>query len=162
MVEHQPSETFPLQFKRLWFVLQVYISHSSPLIWILNFLTLPPTLFSLTNTPTCWTLYLCMNGRNCARKPGAHSPKYTSWRNNFPKHRKTRRKKETHLVENDREPHGDGETRVVVRHVVPGGGEVRLHRVLQTRVGHRLQQRVESRRRHLSPSLPHSVVYQMK
>ena len=45
-------------------------------------------------------------------------------------------------MEDDGDPHGYGEPGVVVRHVVPCRGYVRLHRVVETRVSHRVQEAV--------------------
>ena len=52
-------------------------------------------------------------------------------------------------MKDDGDPHGDGEPGVVVRHVVPGEGEVRLHWVMEGRVSDPLEQDVETAaRRH--------------
>ena len=58
----------------------------------------------------------------------------------------------SHLVKDHGQPDGDGETGVVLGHIVPSRGHVWLHRVEAAgRVGYRLQQSRESgarRRRH--------------
>ena len=98
---------------------------------------------------TCCTLYICMNGRNWATKPGAQSPKYTSWGKEREKDAATTTEscKKPYLVQNHREPDGYGEAWVIVSHVVPRIRQVRLRWIPQSRVGHCLQQRVQSRRR---------------
>ena len=45
-----------------------------------------------------------------------------------------------HLMKDDGNPQGNGESGIVVGHVVPSRRDVRLHGVVEARVGHGLQE----------------------